>query len=136
MLSLFQLLLAVFAIYSTLNFEEELRLTVPLICLVLMFIVSRVDKRQSEKENARKSFLKSELDRVLDKDQTTIKEQDFFTIESLLWPKSEMLLVDAVHLVFKELGFKISTGINYSSIDRVIKIPNGKEAFGLEILMS
>ncbi|MEW6376116.1 MAG: hypothetical protein AB1502_10060 [Thermodesulfobacteriota bacterium] len=136
MLSLFQLLLGVFAIYSAINFEEGLRLLVPLGCLFLMLIVSRVDKRESEKEKARKSFLKSEIEKVWQKESTTIKEQDFFTIDSLLWPKSELLLIDAVHFIFKDLGFKISAGINYSSVDRIVKIPDTKKAFGVEILMS
>jgi hypothetical protein len=136
MLPLFQLLLAVFAIYSAMSFEEETRLLVPLGCLIFMFIVNRIDKRKSEKKNARKSFLQSEMDKVWKKESTTIKDQDFFTIESLLWPKSELLLIDAVHFVFKELGFKISAGINYHSVDRILRIPNSEKIFGVEILMS
>jgi hypothetical protein len=89
-----------------------------------------------ERKIARKNFLESEIDKSLKKDSTTIKEQDFFTIESLLWPKSELLLIDAVHFIFKDLGFKISTGINYHSVDRIVKIPDTEKAFGLEILMS
>jgi hypothetical protein len=136
MISLFQLLLAVFSIYSALNFEEELRLLVPLGCLIVMLIVNRVDKGKLERKIARKNFLETEIDKSLKKDSATIKEQDFFTIESLLWPKSELLLIDAVHFIFKDLGFKISTGINYHSVDRIVKIPDTEKAFGLEILMS
>lgn len=136
MLSLFQLLLAVFAIYSALEFLEELKLFVPLGCLILMFIVSRVEKRKSETKTERKDFLRSEIDKVWKKESTAIKEQDFFTIESLLWPKSELLLIDAVHSIFKDLGFKISTGINYQSVDRIVRIPDTQRAFGVEILMS
>jgi hypothetical protein len=136
MLPLFQLLLAIFAIYSAITYEEEMRLLVPLGCLIFMFIVNRIDKGKSEKKTARKSFLQSEMDRVWKEESTTIKEQDFFTIESLLWPKSELLLIDAVHLVFKDLGFKISAGINYHSVDRIVKIPGTEKIFGVEILMS
>lgn len=136
MLALFQLLLAVFAIYSALKFEEEWRLIIPLICLVLMLIVGRVEKRTSEKKTARKTFLQTEIDKIWKKEATTIKEQDFFTIESLVWPKSELLLVDAVHFIFKDLGFKISAGVDYHSVDRIVKIPNTTKAFGLIIMMS
>jgi hypothetical protein len=136
MLPLFQLLLAVFAIYSVITFEEEMRLLVPLGCLIFMFIVNRIDKGKSEKKTARKSFLQSEMDKVWKKESTTIKDQDFFTIESLLWPKSELLLIDAVHFVIKDLGFKISAGINYHSVDRIVKIPDTEKIFGVEILMS
>jgi hypothetical protein len=136
MLALLQLLIAVFAIYSALSFEEEVRLLIPLGCLVAMFIVSRVDRQSSEKTTARKTFLKSEIDRVREKEEAKSKDQDFFTIESLLWPKSEILLIDAVHSVFKELGFKVSTGIHYGSVDRIVKIPDTQKSFGVEILMS
>jgi len=136
MLPLFQLLLAVYSIYGALNYEEEMKLLVPLGCLVVMFIINRVDKGTSEKKTARKSFLESEIDKSLKKDSTTIKEQDFFTIDSLLWPKNELLLIDAVHFVFKDLGFRISTGINYHSVDRIVTIPDTEKAFGVQILMS
>jgi hypothetical protein len=136
MLPLFQLLLAVFAIYAAVNYEEETRLLIPLGCLIVMFIVNRIDKGRSDKKTARKSFLQSEMDKVWKKESPTIKDQDFFTIESLLWPKSELLLIDAVHFVFKDLGFKISAGIKYHSVDRIVKIPGTEKIFGVEILMS
>lgn len=136
MLSLFQLFLAVFAVYSVLHYEEEVRLLVPLGCLIIMFVVSRIDKGMSEKESARKSFLKTEIDKIWKKESPTIIEQDFLAIESLVWPKSELLLIDAVHSIFKDLGFKISTGINYHSVDRIVKIPDTEKAFGVEIMMS
>ena len=136
MLSLFQLLLAVFAIYSALNYAEEAKLLVPLVCLLLMLLVNRIDKAKVEKKTIRDSFLKEEIDKVMNKDSGTIKDQDFFTIESLLWPKNELLLIDAVHSIFKDLGFKISAGVNYHSVDRIVKIPNTQKVFGVEILMS
>jgi hypothetical protein len=136
MLGLFQLLLAVFAIYSALNFQEELKLAVPLGCLIVMLVVSRFEKRKSEKKSERKIFLESEMDKASKKESMAIKGQDFFTIDSLLWPKSELLLIDVVHSIFKDLGFKISTGINYQSVDRIVKIPETQMAFGVQILMS
>jgi hypothetical protein len=136
MLSLFQLILAFFAIYSALYFKEEVRLFVPLGCLILMLIVYRIDKRISEKESERKNFLKIEIDKVWKKESPTVIEQDFFAIESLVWPKSELLLIDAVHSIFKDLGFKITTGINYHSVDRIVRIPDTEKAFGVEIMMS
>jgi hypothetical protein len=136
MLSSLQLVLAVFAIFSALQFEEELKLVIPLGCLIAMFIVSRVEKRKSDTKTARKSFLQSEIDRVSKKESTAIKEQDFFAVESLLWPKSELLLIDTVHSIFKDLGLKISAGINYQFVDRIIKIPETQVAFGVQILMS
>jgi len=136
MLPLLQLLLAVFSIYSALNFTEDTRLLVPLVCLLSMLLVSRIDKDRADKKTERDSLLKDGIDKVKNKESATIKEQDFFTIESLLWPKNELLLIDAVHSIFKDLGFKISAGANYHSVDRIVKIPNTEKSFGVEILMS
>ena len=136
MLALFQLLLAVFAIYSALRFPEELKLFLPLVFLIAMLVVSRHEKRKSDKKTARKSFLQSEMDKASRKESTALKDQDFFLIDSLLWPKSELLLIDAVHSIFKDLGFKVSAGINSQSVDRIVKIPETQMAFGTQILMS
>jgi hypothetical protein len=136
MLGLIQLLLAAFGIYSALQFSEELKLTIPLVCLLAMLLISRIERKTSEKKTERMSFLQSEINKASKKDSTAIKEQDFFTIDSLLWPKSELLLIDAVHIIFKDLGFKISAGINYQNVDRIVKIPETHIAFGVQILMS
>ena len=79
MLGLFQLSLAVFAIYSALKFSEELKLFVPLGCLIAMLVVSRIEKRKSEKETARKSFLQSEIGKASKRESTAIKDQDYST---------------------------------------------------------
>jgi hypothetical protein len=136
MLSLLQLLLAVIAIYGALNFSEEQKLLVPLVCLLFMLLINRIDKTKGEEKTERDTFLKKEIDKVMNKDSGTIGDQDFFTIESLLWPKNEMLLIDAVHSIFRDLGFKISAGVNYHSVDRIVKIPDTQKVFGVEILMS
>ena len=77
MLSLFQLLLAVIAIYSALHYEDAVRLLIPLGCLILMLVVIRIDKRLVEKERARKNFLKTEIDKFLKKESPTVIEHDF-----------------------------------------------------------
>jgi len=136
MLGLLQLLLAVFGIYSALQFSAELKLTIPLVCLLAMLLVNRFEKKSSEEKTERKNYLQSEIGKASKKDSTAIKEQDFFTIDSMLWPKSELLLIDAVHSIFKDLGFKVSAGVNYQFVDRIVKIPETHMAFGVQILMS
>src|SRR3972149_4178164 len=127
MLGIIQLLLAVFAILSALIFSEELKLFIPLGCLIAMLVVSKIEKGRYEEEAARKNLLNSEIDKAKKKESI---------IESLLWPKSELLLMDTVHSIFKDLGFKVSTGVNYQSVDRIVKIPQTRIAFGVQILMS
>jgi hypothetical protein len=133
---LLQLLLGVLAVYGALNFTGDVRLYVPLACLTAMFFVGRLDKDRYEKKEARKSFLKSELEKMAQKDAAGIKEKDYFVVNSLLWPIGELLLMDAVHFVLKDLGFKVATGGKYGSVDRIVKIPDSRVCFGLEILMS
>ena len=135
MLSLFQLCLAVFAIYGALKFSEEIRLLVPLGCLIVMFIVTRIDKRSSEEHKARRDFLQTRMEEMLEKEGTSIKDQNFFTIDSLLWPKSELIFVDAVQFILRDLKFRVSTGVHYRSVDRIVRIPETPMAFGLEILI-
>jgi hypothetical protein len=135
MLIFLQLILTIIAIYVAVTHEEETRLIIPLACLALMFIIGRLERNTSEKEKARKDFLKSEIDKFSQKDSTTIKEQDFFTIETLLWPKNELLLLDTVHAIFKDLGFAITPGIQYHSVDRIVKVPNTQKSFGLQVMM-
>lgn len=136
MLPLLQLLIAIFAIYSALRFEEETRLLIPLACLVVMLLISRIDRQRTERAQARKVFLKAELDRMREKEASQSKDQDFFLIESLLWPKSEILLIDAVHTILRDLGFKVTTGVDQGTVDRILQIPNSGIRFGLQILMT
>ena len=133
---LIQLLLAVIAIYSGLNFTGDMRLYVPLGCLIAMFIVGRLDTARVEKREARKNFLKSEMEKIFKKEASAIKEQDLFTMNSLLCPKGELVLTDAVHSIFKDLGFSVAVGGKYSSVDRIVRIPDTQFCFGLEILTS
>jgi hypothetical protein len=135
MLLVLQLLIAVFAIYGALEFSEEVKLLVPLGCLFLMLLVSRLDKGKVEKESARKDFLKTEIEKFTKKETGVGRDQDFFTVESLLWPKNELLLIDAVHFILKDLGLRISAGVDYHSIDRIVKIPETEKAFGIEIML-
>ena len=135
MLLYLQLLLAISAIYGAVKLSEGVNLYFPLGCLVLMLVVGRIDKGKTERKKERKNFLKAELEKI-STNKAAGRDQDFFTIQSLLWPKSELLLIDAVHAIFKDLGFKISAGVNYHSVDRIVRIPETEKAFGLEIILS
>jgi hypothetical protein len=101
-----------------------------------MLIVGRIEKRRSERARMRKQVLTSKMEEMLKKEEGAVREQEFFTIESLLWPKSEFMLIEAVHSIFKDLKFVISTGVNYQSVDRIVRIPTSQKAFGLVILVS
>jgi hypothetical protein len=133
---LLQLLLAVFAVYGAFNFTGDARLYTALGCLICMFMVGRLDKERFEKKEARKMFLKSEMEKISGKDANRAKDQDLFIVNSLLWPKGELVLIDAVHFILRELGLKVSTGGKYGCVDRMAGIPNSRILFGIEILLS
>jgi hypothetical protein len=76
------------------------------------------------------------MEKIFKKETAAIEEQDLFITNSLLSPKGELVLADAVHSVFKELGFSVAAGGKYNSVDRIVRIPNTQLFFGLEILMS
>jgi hypothetical protein len=136
MLTLLEFFVALFAIISALKFEENLKLFLPLGCLFAMFIIGRIDKVRTQKKKATEVSLNNKMEEILKKDETFIKDQELFTIDSLLSPKSEFMLMEAVHFVFKDLKFKVSTGVDESLVDRILRIPETEMAFGLQIMMS
>ena len=113
-----------------------MRLYVPLGCLIAMFIIGRLDTARLEKRGTRKNFLKSQLEKIHEKEASGIKEQDLFIMNTLLCPKGELVLADAVHSIFKDFGFSVAVGGKYSSVDRIARIPDTQFWFGLEILTS
>ena len=133
---LLQILLAVFAVYGAFNFKGDARLYVALGCLITMFMIGRLDKERFEKKEARKKFLKSEMEKISRNDANVAKDQDLFIVNSLLWPKGELVLIDAVHFVLRDLGLRVSTGGKYGSVDRMASIPDSRMLFGVEILLS
>jgi hypothetical protein len=76
------------------------------------------------------------MEKIYKKETAAIEEEDSFVINSLLSPKGELVLADAVHSIFKELGFSVAAAGKYSSVDRIVRIPDTQLSFGLEILMS
>ena len=133
---LLQILLAVLAVYGAFHFKGDARLYVALACLISMFVMGRLDKERFEKKEARKKFLKSEMEKISRNDANVAKDQDLFIVNSLLWPKGELVLIDAVHFVLRDLGLRVSTGGKYSTVDRMASIPDSRMLFGVEILLS
>jgi len=127
---LFQLLLAVFSIYSALKFPEEVKFYLVLLCLMVMLLISWADKGK------KKAMLQKNPEAEIDasaKDPAVLEGR---AAEALLSPRNELILIDAVHFVLKDLGLMVSTGVNYHSVDRIVKIPETQRAFGVEVMVS
>jgi hypothetical protein len=60
--SLFELFLVVFTLYAILKYEGGMRILVPIICLVAVFLFERLQARLKENEEARKRLLKYKLE--------------------------------------------------------------------------
>jgi hypothetical protein len=130
-LPLLQLFFAVFSIYSAIKFPDNVKFYIILVCLIFMLVISWVDKGKKSAISQKAS--RSEKDVSLEKEQAMVEKQ---ATEALLRPKNELILIDAVHLILKDLGLKVSTGINYHFVDRIVNIPDREESFGVEIMMS
>ena len=128
-LLLFQLLLATFGIYAALKFSDMAKLCVPLVCLLGMFFVGKLEgklkAREGEEESAEKEQETSEN-----------KKDGFDTVKYILWGKNELMLVDAVHSVLRDLGLQVTKTSKYPIIDRIIKIPGSHMTFGMQVIGS
>jgi len=128
-LLLFQLLLATFGIYGALKYSDMAKLFVPLGCLFVMFIVGKLERRFKEKELGEEAAPK-------EGDESPEKEDEFDTIKYILWGKNELMLVDAVHSVLRDLGLQVTKTSEYPSIDRIVKIPGTHMTFGMQVIGS
>ena len=126
-LLLFQLLLAVFAVYGVLKYTGNQRLIVPLTCLVAMFLVGKVETAVTESDK-RKEDKKIKARKKLE------KKEDFKPIDCLLKSKNVLLLTDAIHHLLNDLGLKVSRSPDQSVIDRLVRTEDDQVTFGLKIL--
>ena len=127
-LLLFQLLLAVFSIYSVLKYSGNQRMIIPLTCLVAMFLVGKVETAVSEREKKKKDQ-KAKARKDIEETAT------FKPVDCLLKSKNVLLLTDAIHYLLNELGLKVSRSPDQSFIDRLIRsVDDDEVTFGLKVL--
>ena len=74
--SLFELFLVVFSLYAILKYEGGMRILVPIMCLVVVFLFERLQARLKEDEEARKRLLKYKLEDYRKKSVQTIPKGD------------------------------------------------------------
>jgi len=60
--SLFELFLVVFTFYAIIKYDGVMRVLVPIMCLVAVFLFERLQGRMKEDEEAKKRLLKYKLD--------------------------------------------------------------------------
>ena len=60
--SLFELFLVLFTFYAIVKFDGVVRILVPIMCLVAVFLFERLQGRMKEDEEAKKRLLKYKLD--------------------------------------------------------------------------
>jgi len=60
--SLFELFLVLFTFYAIIKFDGVVRILVPIMCLVAVFLFERLQGRMKEDEEAKKRLLKYKLD--------------------------------------------------------------------------
>jgi len=119
-LLLFQLFLAVFAFYAVLKYPGNSRFLVSLACLVVMFVLAKVETSLTESENHEEGQ---------SSDMRTVQ-----SLDCLLKSKNVLLLTDAIHYLMQDLGIPVAVSPDYPGVDRLIKIPGTQASFGLKIL--
>ena len=60
--SLFELFLVLFTFYAILEYEGGMRILVPILCLVAVFLFERLQGRLKDDEEAKKRLLKYKLE--------------------------------------------------------------------------
>ena len=128
-LFLFQLLLATFGIYAAVKYSDMAKLYVPLGCLLAMFFVGKLERMFKGKRGGEESTDKEH-------DESEEKRDEFDTVKYILWGKNELMLVDAVHSVLRDLGLQVTKTPKYPTMDRIIKIPGSHMTFGMQVIGS
>ncbi|MBW1980952.1 MAG: hypothetical protein JRJ12_07005 [Deltaproteobacteria bacterium] len=126
-LLLFQLLLAVFAFYSVLNYTGTAKLLLPLICLTAMFVVSKIESRIAGGKTGTGSQKQDEA--KAEEEKTQLKPLD-----CVLRSKNMLLLKDAIHSLLKDLGFEVASSPENNGVDRLCRIAGIDATFGLTVL--
>jgi hypothetical protein len=126
-LLLFQLFLAVYAFYAVMSYTAHLRLVVPLLCLVGMFVVSKIEAGVTKRAEEKKAEEEAAADGGEEK-------AAFKPLDCLLNSKNVLLLTDAIHHLLNDLGLAVSRSPNLPAIDRLLTVPGKQVTFGLKIL--
>ena len=128
-LLLFQLLLAIFGFYAALKYSTMAKLYIPLVCLTAMFLVAKLESRLKGSEGEKQQPTEAEPD-------ASEKGDQLDTVKYILWGKNELMLVDAVHSVLRDLGLQVTKAPEYPSIDRIVKVPGSRMTFGMQVIGS
>ena len=126
-LLLFQLLLAVFAFYSVLNYSGNQRLIVPLFCLFGMMVVGKVETLITESDDRKEQ-------KQTKATKQNAAEVTFKPIDALLKSKNVLLLIDSIHYLLKDLGLSVSRSPDQRTVDRLVRMPGNEITLGLKIL--
>ena len=129
-LLLFQLLLAVFGFYAAFKYSSIAKLYIPLVCLTAMFLVAKLESRLNGSEGEEQQPGEGEPD------GSGKTGDQFDTVKYILWGKNELMLVDAVHSVLRDLGLQVTKASEYPSIDRIVKVPGSRMSFGMQVIGS
>ena len=113
-LLLFQLFLAVFAVYAVLKYTGNQRLIVPLACLISMFAVGKVESMVTASDEIQE-------DKKLRAKKEVEDKKGFKPVDCLLKSKNVLLLIDAIHYLLNDLGLKVSRSPDQRVIDRLVR---------------
>lgn len=126
-LLLLQLSLLIFTFYVLMNCSENLRLLLSLSCLLVVFVIGRVENsltERSKQENDKSNNL-SKKDEI-----KTISQALEYSLKS----KNVLLLTDAIQYLLRDIGLAVSPSKDHPAIDRQVIIPGIQLTCGMKIL--
>jgi hypothetical protein len=126
-LLLFQLLLAVYAFYSVVTYTDTLQLWVPLVCLIGMFTISKIEAKVTEGGTTAAATSRENKGGSPEK-------KTFNPLECLLKSKNILLLTDAIHQLLRDLGLDVIRSPHHNALDRIVRLPGNQLTLGLKIL--
>lgn len=129
-LQLFQLFLAVFAIYAAMHFSGNQRNLILLACMITMYLAEKADTMMIER---------AKLAKVLQQEKESgkaivAKKKKSTPLDNLLFSKNVRQLGDAIHQVLRSLRLEVSYPQDTPGIDRLFWAPGEEYLFGVKVV--
>ncbi len=128
-LQLFQLFLAIFAIYVAMHFAGGQRNLILLACMVTMYLAEKADTMMIERGKLAKALQPGK-----ESSKVIVGKKSTSPLDNLLFNKNVRQLGDAIHQVLRSLRIEVSYAQDNPGIDRLFWLPGENCLFGLKVI--
>lgn len=128
-IQLFQLLIIIFAGYGYFHFSEEIRLNLLLGCMVVTYILEKMDTLVLDKQKLQKLLKEKKIEHVT-------KKKSFTPLNTLMEDKTTDQLREAIKRILKKLRFVVASPKQAEGVDFEFWTPGSKSVLGLKVFDS